>query len=443
MKTLYNFVHNIDEHVDVKEENFINEKFEPIRSIPKLKSLEELDADENDSGNVYDVEPPTEDDILEGIDPKVLSHNKKRIFRRLDAGRPFFVQGEAGWGKTSIITDVAHKLGYTVMTVYLDKCEATDLGGQPVPMKTKSGIGYVSHLMPEWARVIWGNPDVKFLLFFDEMNQAQPDVMNALMPIVLKNTICGRPFKNFVVGAAGNFEEENEGGINELSGPLLSRFGGIIKWESGDWNDAFTWLHKKFDDKLSKELVDEFEKAAPELFKNPRDITNHLLSQLVTLKEKGREDEYGPEDYLEDIVDLVKYGDEWESEAPRSAHKTAEHLAEAMFNFMSGKSTSSKASSSRRKDENMLSDQAKGLIKNAVLQGFITDPTDGKKYGFCPDNINVIVDICQEDGDEVKINAEMLQREIKAILAKDGNKWRFNSEEEYKKAGYLDPLSDD
>lgn len=57
MKTLYNFVHNIDEHVDVKEENFINEKFEPIRSIPKLKSLEEMDADENDSGNVYDVEP--------------------------------------------------------------------------------------------------------------------------------------------------------------------------------------------------------------------------------------------------------------------------------------------------------------------------------------------------------------------------------------------------
>ena len=42
------------------------------------------------------------------------------------------------------------------------------------------------------------------------MNQAQPCVMNALMPIVLKNVICNVQFDNFMVGAAGNFEDENE-----------------------------------------------------------------------------------------------------------------------------------------------------------------------------------------------------------------------------------------
>ena len=33
------------------------------------------------------------------------------------------------------------------------------------------------------------HPDKQFLLFFDEMNQAADDVMNALMPIVLRNVV--------------------------------------------------------------------------------------------------------------------------------------------------------------------------------------------------------------------------------------------------------------
>ena len=113
---------------------------------------------------------------------------------------PFFIQGEAGWGKTSIITGLAKSLGKTVITVYLDKAEATDLGGIPVPAKSKRGADYVKHLLPEWAKLIYDNPKTNFLLFFDEMNQAAPDVMNALMPIVLKTEICGIKFKQSFVG---------------------------------------------------------------------------------------------------------------------------------------------------------------------------------------------------------------------------------------------------
>ena len=81
------------------------------------------------------------------------------------------------------------------------------------------------------------------------MNQAAPDVMNALMPIILKNEICGKSFKNYIVGAAGNFEHENDA-VNELSEPLLSRFGGIITWKTGgeaEWKSAFNWMKNKWE----------------------------------------------------------------------------------------------------------------------------------------------------------------------------------------------------
>ena len=81
------------------------------------------------------------------------------------------------------------------------------------------------------------------------MNQAQPDVMNALMPIVLEHEIAGRKYgptdkngkvteSNFFVGAAGNFEDENDA-VNELSGPLKSRFKPIIVWKTHDEYKGF------------------------------------------------------------------------------------------------------------------------------------------------------------------------------------------------------------
>lgn len=394
------------------------------RPTPDLDDIKGQDEDENGSEGMYSVEAPTEDDIAKGIDKATLNKNKKRILMRLKANKPFFIQGEAGWGKTSIITSLAKAVGRTVITVYLDKAEATDLGGIPVPSKSKKGADYVKHLLPEWAKIIYDNPKTNFLLFFDEMNQAAPDVMNALMPIVLKTEVCGIKFNNFVVGAAGNFESEN-GAVNELSGPLLSRFGGVITWESGDWKDAFAHLHKKWDDKLSKKFLDFFESAAPSLFKNPRDVESFILETVSELKAAGDVDYFDADDYLDQLKDIAK------DDLSRSEEETIKKLAEQMFKFVNNVVDEEEKDPKGRKNREMVPENVIEYLAKGMKAGYIEQ--DGRKYGISRENILKI--------DEWDFPREMLERTINKIEA-DGVKFKYEKDEEWKKAGYEDPNAD-
>lgn len=401
----------------------VNKKTED-RPTPKLDDIKGQDEEENGSEGMYSVDAPTEDEIVRGIDKETLNKNKKRILMRLKANKPFFIQGEAGWGKTSIITSLAKSLGKTVITVYLDKAEATDLGGIPVPAKSKRGADYVKHLLPEWAKLIYDNPKTNFLLFFDEMNQAAPDVMNALMPIVLKTEICGIKFNNFVVGAAGNFESENSA-VSELSGPLLSRFGGIITWESGDWKDAFAHLHKKWDDKLSKKFLDFFESAAPSLFKNPRDVESFILETVSELKAAGDVDYFDADDYLDQLKDIAK------KDLSRSEEETMKKLAEQMFKFVNNIVDEEEKDPKGRKNREMVPQNVIDYIANGMKKGYIEQ--DGRKYGISRENILKI--------EEWDFPREMLERTINKIEA-DGVTFKYQKDAEWEKAGYEDPNAD-
>lgn len=398
---------------------------------PELKDLIGKDEDENGSDGQYSVEAPTEDDIVKGVDRDTLNKNKKRILMRLKARKPFFVQGEAGWGKTSIITKLAHQCGYTVITVYLDKAEATDLGGIPVPKESKKGSDYVKHLLPEWAKVIYDNKDTKFLLFFDEMNQAAPDVMNALMPIVLKTEICGLKFENFVVAAAGNFESEN-GAVSELSGPLLSRFGGIITWISDDWKSAFQHLHGKWDKVLGKKFISALEEVAGKLFKNPRDVESFILDLVNNLKEAGDVDYLDTDDYYDELKGITK------DNLSRSDDELLKKLAEKMHAAINKLDVEDlEDTKSNRKNREMIPEKTINLMKTGIEMGFIEQ--DGRKYGISRENVYDI-DYATDEG-ENGIPKEMYTRMIKKLVA-DGVKFKFEKDAEWKKLGYEDPNAD-
>lgn len=387
---------------------------------------------EDISGGVWAVEEPTEDDIVKGIDKTTLTKNKKRILMRLKANKPFFVQGEAGWGKTSLITKLAHQCGRTVITVYLDKAEATDLGGIPVPAKSKRGANYAEYLMPGWAKVMFDNPKKQFLLFFDEMNQAQPDVMNALMPIVLKNEVCGRKFNNFIVGAAGNFEAEN-GAVNELSGPLKSRFGGVITWETGDWDDAFAHLKKVWGAKTGEQFLDTL-RADAELFKNPRDMEMHIIEEAYNLKMDKDSDIWDAEDWVYQLDLLKKEG------LTPSQEQRVIKLAEKISKFVKSKGGTEakeegRPSRERSKGTDQVPENIREAVKNGMNRGWIIDDKDPKrpKYGVSRQNVSFLVD-------EV-MNAEQLERLIRKLEA-DGAKFKYEKNSEFLKDGYLDPEAD-
>ena len=421
------------ENAQITEHRGKSKKQLEEEAAAQAEAAEGKPAEENGSEGAWGIEEPTEDDLLHGVDRETLNKNKKRILMRLKAKKPFFVQGEAGWGKTSLITKLAHQCGYTVITVYLDKAEATDLGGIPTVGKGKSGKNTVEYSPMPWMEVLFDNPTKKYLLFFDEMNQAAPDVMNALMPIVLKNVICGKQLHNFVVGAAGNFEDENEGGVNELSKPLLSRFGGIITWQSGDWDNAFQYMHKKWDGKLGKELIDKLQENA-DLFKNPRDVENHVIELLNNLKEDGEIDLWDASDYLDNLKDLTID----ESEMTRTQISNLEKLADFVYAYMNGKTGDDKKKNKRGQD--MVSDDIKACIKHGMEYGYVDQEEEDSKgnivkvrYGISRENIT---EVYTDEGD---INAEMLERLI-SRFEEDGIKFKFDKDSQWQEKGYKDPM---
>ena len=453
LKKKFGEIELIDPNADLgkEEQKIINKK---AANAKRAKGKEEKEWTPN--GAAWAIEPPYDDGAVEDIPDEDYNDNLLDLQAKFDADEPFFIQGRAGWGKTSIIEDMAKRAGRHVITVYLDKAQATDLGGIPVPIE-ENGVAKIVNAMPDWAAYMLAHKKDKFLLFFDEMNQAQPDVMNALMPIVLKNVICNIQFDNFMVGAAGNFEEENEEGISELSGPLKSRFKPIIIWSSGtedDWKATFKYLHKKWDKEFGKEVVDEFEKRAM-LFENPRELEHKVFKAIKNIREKAKNDpkiklsRYNPQwckRRLTDIVkdDLSRNEDRQLSELSEVYHKLLVEGPQAFVN----KEKDSKSRRSKGKDQ--VSEEIKQQIKTAMKRGYMmNDERDSKgnlidkrKYGISRENINVFCDMELSDKESGEVvNAEMLERIINKLEA-DGVKFKYETNAEWKKAGLSDPYED-
>ena len=427
MRNLYNYVFDEPRKKTINEAN-VN----PERIVGK-------DVKKNGTGGKFAIDEPTDNDAIEPLSKDQLNKNMKRLLMKFKADEPFFIMGEAGWGKTSIIKSMAKRFGRTVITVYLDKCEATDLGGIPVPREDKRGNAYVDSAMPAWAQYMLEHDDKQFLLFFDEMNQADGAVMNALMPIVLETEVCGVKFDNFIVGAAGNFEHENESGINELSGPLKSRFKPIIVWETGgdaEWKQAFDFMHKEWDNKLGKDgstFIDILHENR-DLFQNPREVEHKILKWCSKMVDTDDKDLFDVEDYLDRLEGLAK------EDLNRTQEDKLKKLAEATYNLVNGLSLSPERKRSKGKE--MMDETLKNTIKKAMRNGFMTngpDSSDKRKYGISKENAPLV--FCDPEMTENACNREMFDRYINKLEA-DGLKFKYETDDEWRDAGLVDPFED-
>lgn len=230
----------------------------------------------------FAIDEPKSDDAARW-DGQPAPWNVQQIMSKVYANEPFFVIGHAGWGKSSIIKKVAKKYGKTIITVYLDKIPPEDLGGIPVPVKGKDR-NEQEILLPVWAQYIYDHPETDFLLFFDEMNQARGEVLNALMPIILENTICDIEMPNYMVGGAGNYRDENNC-VNDLPDPIISRVAPIIVWKDDDeesWEDSFDYIKGEWKGQLDGKadfLLGVLDKYKT-LFKNPRELEHKIFKWL-------------------------------------------------------------------------------------------------------------------------------------------------------------------
>lgn len=412
----------------------------PRKETPADRNPEKTvgkEAEKNGSGGKWAIDEPTDDEVVEPLKKEELNKNMKRLLMKFKADEPFFILGEAGWGKTSIIKSMAKRFKRSVITVYLDKCEATDLGGIPVPRQNDKGSVYQDTAMPGWASYMQEHPEKQFLLFFDEMNQAAPDVMNALMPIVLETTVCGIKFDNFMVGAAGNFEHENDA-VSELSGPLKSRFKPIIVWETGgdeEWGQAFKYMHKEWDEKLGPEIIDVIYENR-NLFVNPREIEHKVLKHLFAMKNDSEKELFDTEDYFDRLESLAK------DNLTRAEQDQLKKLAEKVFNYINDVKPQEDERKKRKKDADMLTDNIKSAIKRAMTVGYLTndsDASDKRKYGISRENIAKVLGDDESFEDGQALNAEMVERYVRKLEA-DGIKFKYETNKEFLDAGLSDPF---
>jgi len=332
------------------------------KEVVKLKNYNDFinkDADSNPSNGSYEVDVPKPDSKNYLKDMDEWPEDYEELWTKMVGKENFFVQGEAGWAKSAVIKNMALKRGYTVITVFMDKALPEDLGGIPIVKEDADGNVRQKTVMPVWAQYMWDNPDTYFLLFFDELNQAPNDVMNAMMPIAHSDRmICGHKFKNYFCGAAGNLDSENE--LYQLKKPVLGRFGlQPIKWVTGynedpakaaqAWKNSFAYLHKKWDTKLDKKIVSAFEKAClaynPPLFGAPRDLDYTIFHQLYEIKNSAIDDDDYNRITVRALTKLItkatntergiQYNDDTQNKWRSEMDATVQKLAETCYKFIS------------------------------------------------------------------------------------------------------------
>ena len=166
------------------------------------------------------------------------------------------------------------------------------------------------------------------------------------------------------------------------------------------------WV-KKFKNKSLRDLDDlidtEFNLNSKSFFNNDKILSGTRFKECF----------YAMTDYILDIDSTFVIDDE-------------EYIFNVFFKF----------NGRRRKAEDKVPEAIRDNILYCMKNGFITQLEDGKrvKYGISKENISDIVD-------PEYCNAEQLKRLIDKYESK-GVKWKYETNEEWKKAGLKDPTED-
>ena len=439
-----------------------------------VDSLVNKDENENGSGGKYKIEWPTGKEV---VDLKALPKDKNsRVLQlRFQEQSPFFIQGKAGWAKSSMIKTMAKAFGYGVITVFLDKAEPEDLGGIPSKSmsSTKGGHAVQEILLPPWAEAIRQHKDKEFLLFFDELNQANPGIFHALMPIINMEdrTIGGVDFDNYFVAAAGNLKEENRA-LEDIPAPLMARLGKKpIIWETNTpqaWATAFVYLKKavpngklakklyanntkSWSELLGEEFIDKIESISM-LCDSPRDIERYAFSRAYAYSISENHALIDTEDVQSNIIEAI-VNEEIQESPDRKQQTQLNEVIEYIANFIqaggvqgttakkaeeeeAAKKPSRRSANAATFGEGLATQCAEWLIKGYVLN--TDDPNDKTKYGVSLENIFELVDN-PEDEPLTAESKEQLKNTVLAIIDRKGKKPKFETNDEFIKLGYKDP----
>lgn len=186
----------------------------------------------------------------------------------------FGILGSKGYGKSSIVIQTAEEMGYKVVDIRLSSSDETDVGGLPRVINDE----YFDYMPPKWLVDLCKDTDNKYLILLDECNQALPECLNAIFPLILAS-INGDKVEKHLAGMKipnqtaicllGNTEEDN---------PFLTELPEAL-------SDRVLWLPFKAEIKYYKDyIVNKYGSLGEEYYNqfsevnilNPRQIDQFL-----------------------------------------------------------------------------------------------------------------------------------------------------------------------
>lgn len=179
---------------------------------------------------------------------------------------PVIVHGAPGIGKSQVLKQVADELSIGFLPLMLSQFPSEDVAGLPIPRKQEDGGFVTIRSLPDFLPT-----SGKGILFFDEINQAQPSVLNAIFQLILDRKLAGNTYtlpEGWVVFAACNDVEHNQN-ITEFEPP---------------WNDRF--LHINFHptcDEWLRYAKTKFNKKTYEFLSNNKEC---IFSDVREMNEK-------------------------------------------------------------------------------------------------------------------------------------------------------------
>jgi hypothetical protein len=141
------------------------------------------------------------------------------------SGKNCYIEGPAGVGKTELIAQIAAKLGAKLYTSRLAQVEPSDLFGFPVPTTLDDGTMITQHTRPTVIPPS-DETDQLYIWFFDELNRANKQAVNAVMQATDSSRRIGphKLPKNIVIVGAGNPANDDAYDTSMLDAAVNNRY---------------------------------------------------------------------------------------------------------------------------------------------------------------------------------------------------------------------------
>lgn len=202
-----------------------------------------------------------------------VKQTKELLVKTIPAGLPILIKGAPGVGKTDVVTQVAKKLKYDLITVIPAIADPTDAKGFP----GKVNGHYEWQLCGDARRIVQAKKPT--VVFIDDLGQAAPIVQAAFMQWILLRRIGEHDVPKCVVFIAATNRRQDKAGVTSILEPVKSRFATIIELEP----TPDEWIEWAFDHNMPAEIIG-FVNFRPALLHSgvaTNDIVNHPCPRTI------------------------------------------------------------------------------------------------------------------------------------------------------------------